>query len=389
MHNHWIAAAMLALAAPVALAQSSVTIYGRMDAGLVHGKFNPANGSKEHLISGPYTASRLGFRGSEDLGGGLRANFALEAGLNLANGSGGASGGGLNFNRGSQVALAHPAWGELALGRMYMPTFWVYLASDPGIGGLGLGSMGAAIIQQHTALTGNSGWGGFYDDTVRYRTPTWGGVKAEFAYRLHQGNAGALSADDGRTYGMNLQYEQGPLYLGAAYLRNTVALAATAGTPTAPARLAQDEDQTSWMLAARYKLAPATIGVNYGRVRNNVAGSAGACVVVRASGEASGCDMDTFLVSTRIDVGTHGAVDLSVAQLRATSGGLDGARARSFAVGYTHYLSKRTWLYGQAVKMQNNDLAPWGLNAGLGSLAANGTRGFSPHALSVGLLHMF
>ena len=151
----WVSAAVLTLLSGAAAAQSSVTIYGRVDTGIVTGKFD-STGNRTLVQSGPYTASRLGFRGTEDLGGGLRASFGLEAGLNIDTGTGGATGGGLNFNRGSQVALASDSWGEFALGKMYMPTFWVYLAADPGIGGLGLGSMGASIMQQHTALTGKT-----------------------------------------------------------------------------------------------------------------------------------------------------------------------------------------------------------------------------------------
>ncbi len=370
----WVSAAALTLLSGVAAAQSSVTIYGRIDSGIVTGKFD-STGNRTLLQSGPYTASRLGFRGTEDLGGGLRASFGLEAGLNIDTGTGGATGGGLSFNRGSQVALASDSWGEFALGKMYMPTFWVYLASDPGIGGLGLGSMGASITQQHTALTGKTGWGGFYDNTVRYRTPNISGLKGEVAYSLGAENSNNSPArNDGRTSAFNVQYEKGPMYLGGAYQKYTASVAGVAaGT------YAGDANQTTWMVAGRYAIAPATVGVNYGRTKNSTA--------CQSTGNVVGCDMNTFAITSRFDLTGQSSMDVSLAQLKANSGSLIGAKANTLAIGYTYYLSKRTWLYGQAVKMSNNSQSAWGLNAGLGQ--ANNTKGLSPQAFSVGILHTF
>lgn len=370
----WASAVVLTLLSGAAAAQSTVTIYGRLDTGIVTGKFD-STGNRTLVQSGPYTASRLGFRGTEDLGGGLRASFGLEAGLNIDTGTGGATGGGINFNRGSQVALASDNWGEFALGKMYMPTFWVYLGSDPGIGGLGLGSMGASIMQQHTALTGKTGWGGFYDNTVRYRTPNMSGLKGEIAYSLGSENASNSAAkNDGKTAGLNVQYEQGAMYLGGAYQKYTASIAGTtAGTYIG------DVNQTTWMLAGRYKIAPATVGVNYGRTKNSTA-----CL---ATGNAVGCDMNTFAINSRFDLTGQSSMDLSWSQLKANSGSLSGAKANTLAIGYTYYLSKRTWVYGQAVKMNNNSLSKWGLNGGLG--IANDTKGLSPQAFSIGVLHMF
>jgi predicted porin len=383
-----IPAAALATLCGLAAAQSAdtspVKIYGRIDLGAVRAHFSQPNNITE-VLSGPYTASRLGFTGSEDLGGGLKASFGLEAGLNINNGTGGGAGGTINFSRGSQVALTDASMGEIALGRMYMPTFWVYLASDPGIGGLGLGSMGAAITQQHTALTGKTGWGGFYDNAVRYRTPLIAGkFRGELAYSA---NGGSINSDvastqqpsnsatsmDGRTQGFNAQYEDGPAYLGLAYLNfNTF----KAGLGNA--------SQSTMMVAGRYKWGIATVGANLGKTTNSTACYSGG---TSTGGSNVGCDMTTFLVSSRFDLNPSSSMDVSFAQLKATSGTLNGARGQTLAVGYTYYLSKRSWLYVQGEKMFNNSKSSWGLNGGLGT--GNGTAGFSPQAISVGMLHMF
>lgn len=383
----------VALGASVASAQSSLQIYGLLNAGPVVGKFSPGN-SRTFLSEAPYTAPRMGFRGSEDLGGGLSAGFRLEAGVNVNDGTGDGPNGSLAFSRHSHLWLGSRTLGEVAMGRMYMPAFWVYLASDPGVGGDGLGSMGAVITQQHRTLTGQTGWGGFYSNALRYRSPSFAGLTSEVAYSLGAERTGA-ARKDGRMMGMNLQYDQGeggPLYLGAAYQRYMAWLPGSAGAQ------GRDSSQRSWMLAARYRFGAVTLGGNYGRTSNSLGGAAGsatACIGADAtppspaSASASGCNMRTFAISGRLDLTPSSSMDLSVAQLRATSGRLAGARAYTLATGYTYYFSRRTWGYVQAVKMFNNDKAPWGLDAGLGGRAANGTPGFRPSAFSVGLMHSF
>lgn len=377
----------MALGTSAASAQSSLQIYGVLNAGPVAGKFSPGV-SRTFLSEGPYTVPRMGFRGSEDLGGGLSAGFQLEAGVNVHNGTGDGPGGSLAFTRGSQISLASRTLGEVTLGRMYMPAFWVYLAGDPGVGGEGLGSMGAMVMQQDRALTGQSGWGGFYDNALRYRSPRFAGLTSEVAYSLGAERSGA-ARKDGRMMGMNLQYNQaddGPLYLGAAYQKYTAWL------PEAVGPQGQDRSQRSWMLAARYRFGPVALGANYGRASNSFGGAAGstaACIGPGTPPSASGCHMRTFALSGRLDLTPASSMDLSVAQLRATSGRLAGARAYTLATGYTYHFSRRTWGYVQAVKMFNNAKAPWGLDGGLGGRAANGTPGFRPSAFSVGLMHSF
>src|SRR4051812_4868252 len=138
MKKSLIALAVMA-AAGAASAQSSVTLFGIVDATISH-----YSGGGQHntiLTNSGYNSSRLGFRGTEDLGGGLAASFWLEAGINNDNGSftsantnntlGGATGGGgLTFARRSTVSLSG-GWGEVRLGRDYVPTFWNTTLFDP------------------------------------------------------------------------------------------------------------------------------------------------------------------------------------------------------------------------------------------------------------------
>jgi len=111
---------LLALAALTfaagAHAQSSVTLFGVVDASVVRMSSN--TNSVTGLSSGGQSSSRLGFRGVEDLGGGLKAGFWLEGGLNTDNGTAA----GFRFDRRSTVSIAG-GFGEVRLGRDKSPAY--------------------------------------------------------------------------------------------------------------------------------------------------------------------------------------------------------------------------------------------------------------------------
>jgi len=147
----FLVAAAACSAAAGACAQSSVQLFGVVDAAVTYTTGSgPGSTSKWQLSNSANTFSRLGFRGTEDLGGGLAAGFWLEAGLQNDTGlgfpsntnnqaSGGAAPGPLTFNRRSTVSLSG-GFGELRLGRDYTPTFWNTALYDPfGTGG-GIGA---------------------------------------------------------------------------------------------------------------------------------------------------------------------------------------------------------------------------------------------------------
>src|ERR1700761_382453 len=143
MKKSLVALAALAVAG-VASAQSSVTLFGVVDASITGFRVQSqtpfgvtVTKNQNTLSNSGENSSRLGFRGTEDLGGGLAASFWLEAGLNNNDGTGAATGGGLDFNRRSTVSLSG-AFGEVRLGRDYTPTFWNDTVFDPfGTNGVG------------------------------------------------------------------------------------------------------------------------------------------------------------------------------------------------------------------------------------------------------------
>jgi len=126
----WLAGLLFAAATPIAHAQSSVTIYGVMDVFAEHRSNMAANGDGRWLLnSGGMNTSRLGFRGSEDLGGGLKAVFQLESEVNMDSGQ--AAGGGAFWGRQANVGLESSSLGRLVAGRSYSTTYDFVLPFDP------------------------------------------------------------------------------------------------------------------------------------------------------------------------------------------------------------------------------------------------------------------
>jgi len=208
MKKSLVALAVLA-ASGAAMAQSSVTLFGIVDAGYAYGK--GAASSKTQLRNSGIASSRLGFRGVEDLGGGMKASFHLEAGVNNDDGTGSGSSvanqaqtsanagtQGLTFNRRSTVSL-ESGMGELRLGRDYTPQFWSETAYDP----FGTNGVGTNIAFNKGGLTGVRA-----SNSIGYLSPSMGGVKlwvqtymgenASTAAKIGNGNAFRVTFDQGK-----------------------------------------------------------------------------------------------------------------------------------------------------------------------------------------------
>nr|WP_315226178.1 porin [uncultured Albidiferax sp.] len=234
------------LAAPV-LAQSSVTIYGVAEAqvgvwrNVVAAPVSASNvfgaalepGRTTGFVPTGINAARLGFRGTEDLGGGMRASFALETLNNMATGS---LGGARFFQRQSNLSLAGP-FGEVKLGRSYTPWNDVVTSAAPGSGDNydpyvrvwrigGPSPLGSPVPTASGQLKGLSGAVGLnnevgdpnsyahvrMDNSVRYDTPKFGGLALSGQIGL-----GAGSGLAAQSYAAS--YESGPLKAGLAYYR--------------------------------------------------------------------------------------------------------------------------------------------------------------------------
>ncbi|MCA0212698.1 MAG: porin [Burkholderiaceae bacterium] len=355
MKKSLIALAVTA-AAGMASAQSSVTLFGVVDATLAVGNGSVAD--RTQLTHSGYTSSRLGFRGTEDLGGGMAASFWLEAGFANDSGAGqatninnqaaggapaGQNGGqGLTFNRRSTVSLSG-GWGEVRLGRDYTPQFWGLVVFDPfGVVGVGATQTLGSIITGATSVRASN--------SVGYLLPgKLGGFYGQAQYYMGENlsNAGATS-DDGKGMGFRLGYAAGPL---------NVAVAASS-TDYAAGKVRQSNIGASWDFGVAKLM---------GHISRDKAGT------VDGSG---------WLIGGLVPMGA-GEVRLAISQYKADQAVGADPRTRKIALGYVHNLSKRTALYTTFARVRNDGGATHALNASV--TAANA----SSSGYDFGLRHSF
>ena len=204
MKKSLIALAVLA-ASGAAMAQSSVTVYGIADIwfGSVKSGINGVRQTK--LDSGGVSGSRFGFKGSEDLGGGLKANFLLEQGFSLDTGA--ASDSSKAFNRQAYVGLSG-GFGEFKFGN-------VFTAYDD-ISGATNGAFDS-VLSANQQVFRSTGYNSNPGNNIYYATPSFGGFSGAVSYGLGENKTTTDSASN--VVSLHGKYENGPIYVGAAYQR--------------------------------------------------------------------------------------------------------------------------------------------------------------------------
>jgi len=356
MKKSLIALAVLASAAGAASAQSSVTLFGIVDATVAYGRAS-GGANKWQLTNSGYNSSRLGFRGVEDLGGGMSASFWLEAGLSNDNGTGvatnlnnqatGATGGatGLVFNRRSTVSLAG-GFGELRLGRDYTPQFWNLTVFDPfGTNGVG------------TTLTTQGGFTGVTavraSNSIGYFLPgNLGGFYGQAQYYMGENvRNGAATEKDGNGVGVRVGFANGPF---------NVALALSE-TKYAAGKVKQNNIGGQWDFGMAKAMA------QYAWDKNGALEGKG------------------WLIGGLFPVGA-GEIRAAVSSYKIDNvTGLD-PKGTKVALGYVHNLSKRTAVYTTYARLKNKDGNAFGALNGA-TLGAGTDR--SSSGLDLGIRHSF
>lgn len=354
-----ISSALLA-ASGLVLAQSSVTLFGVTDVSIQRGSGSVA--SRTQLGSGGLNTSRLGFRGVEDLGGGMSASFWLESAIFPDNGAGGPSstnnqpsgtpaslGGaqGLTFARRSTVSLSG-GWGELRMGRDFSPQYLNRSAYDVfGTSGMGATQIHVGSIAAQVNRVSNG---------VAYWLPSnLGGLYGTAAYYLGENasNAPGGTSKDGTGVGARLGWRSGPFDVAVSHAVTKYATTATAG------------DITSTNIGALYNIGEFTVMGGYYRDKvDTIAG---------LSGRGA-----QFGGSWRVGVGEVRAM---LSKYKTTAAG--NPETTKLALGYVHNLSKRTALYGTYARVRNSGGATTALNGAI--TAAN-----QPSSgLELGVRHAF
>ncbi|HEY4296656.1 MAG TPA: porin [Paraburkholderia sp.] len=253
----------LALATTVAHAQSSVTLYGIIDAGLAYTNNvdkGSTHGSLFQATSGNINGSRFGLRGDEDLGGGLRAVFVLENGFNVQNGKLGQDN--RLFGRQAFVGLSSDRYGTLTLGRQY-DSLVDFVAPLSGTAGT-FGDSGFA----HPFDNDNLNHSERLSNAIKFTSHNYSGLKFGGLYALS--NSTDFAAN--RAYSAGASYSNGPLNLAAGYLQingsnatNTggaVDLAESAANGTGGFQLGSDVQRTVGA-GASYSFGPVLAGLVY------------------------------------------------------------------------------------------------------------------------------
>lgn len=335
---------LAALAAVAALgnaaqAQSSVTVFGVLDANLR----SVTNGDTtvRQMGSDGLSNSRLGFRAEEDLGGGLKAGAWLETAVNPDTGTINASG--KLWHRRSTVSLSG-GFGELRVGHDLNPTYYNRFAFDP-FGALGVG----AGFNMATNLGSGAATLLRTDNAVSYFLPSnLGGFYGQIQVALGEGVPG------NRYNGARFGYQMGPW--------NTAIAFSTTATATPDS----------------FKLANG--GVSYD------AGFAKFMASFNQAKYGSKKQLDWGLGIT-VPVGAAGLVRASYQRADASGAGTDANDAKQFALGYVHQLSKRTSLYGAYSHLTNSGSASFQVGSPLVPSAA--AAGGASKGFEVGIMHSF
>ncbi|SPB18248.1 porin [Caballeronia novacaledonica] len=246
MRRHIAALLLMSGIAHQVHAQSSVTLFGSIDNGITYVN-NYGGHSVVKMQDGVNKANALGFLGSEDLGGGMRAFFKLENGFNANTGALGQ--GGLMFGKQAYVGLGQRTLGEITLGRQY--DFTVLLERYLPCLNCGLYGVQNADFDRVS--------GERLNNSVQYSTPVVAGFKAGAMYAFGQ-NAGASSTNLGRAISANVQYSYGPF--SAAVVLTDINQAPTfAGLLGAPTVLGQRVTPTALLFVDKQRILG--VGVSY------------------------------------------------------------------------------------------------------------------------------
>jgi predicted porin len=296
---------MAAGAVAPALAQSNVTVYGLVDAYVQVGR---GDSTVYALESGGKSGSRLGFKGSEDLGDGLSAVFVLEMGL--AEDTGLLTQGGLAWGRQSYVGFVGP-FGQVSVGRQYTPQYTAISDSDPF--GTGAGSAQASgIVTVLSVRADNSGY---------YRSPKLGSVTVSVL--------GALGQQvDGNFTSAYVEHSANNLSVGLGYAHRN-------------AEPGSGGDSASALLL--------TGSYDFGSIKVT-----GGMQAVKNVSRLPNTDDDR----TEFYAGVHVPFGRDTLTAGAGTGkvdGVGGTTATQLSVGYVHVLSKLTDLYGVYSFIKNGD----------------------------------
>jgi predicted porin len=329
MKKSLLALATLTAFAGVASAQSSVTVFGIVD--LAARNVKNGSASLKTLSHSGNATSRLGFRGVEDLGGGLKAGFWLEGEIQGDTGNAG----GMNWTRRATTSLMGD-FGEVRLGRDYVPTFWNHTQFDP-FGTNGVGSQ-TNMMEQFLPTTTSTMFGAGAgtrtraNNTIGYHLPSMGGLYGQVMVAAGEGATG------NKYTGARLGYAAGPVNVAGAFGKTEI-------NPT--------RDLTAVNVAASFNAGFMTVFGQWHKYKVT----------------SPNLDQTNIMIGATVPMGA-GTFKASYAKASSEGTARDGTQ---IALGYVYDLSKRTAVYTSFSRINNGI----GARFSVASSTANGAPAFT------------
>lgn len=345
MQKSLLALAVLGAFAGTAAAQSSVTLFGGIDLAVRSAKVDST--SETQMATDGVYSSRLGFRGEEDLGAGMKAGFHVEGAMTPDDGTAA----GQKWQRRTTASLMG-GFGEVRLGRDYTPQFWNLTVFDPfGTNGVGNSN------NMNSALGTGAGSTVRANNSIGYFLPGGlGGLYGQIQFALGEDTKAAAPTGNKST-GLRVGYAAGPLNVAFATSKNQ-------GTNTTGDDLKTNE------LGGSYDLGVAKLMAQW----NNFKAA------------NSGKKQTNILLGAVVPVGPAGKVKVSYDKANASGAGTDDNDATLFAVGYEHTLSKRTALYANFGQVKNKGTATF-KNTSISNVTQAG--GVKTSGYEFGVYHTF
>lgn len=331
MKAHLTLVAAVAMALP-AVAQSqtgSVQIYGRIDTSVNLHKISATATARSQ--SRKYVSADvpwLGFRGTEDLGGGLRAFFKIEHGFNSDNGLLTSPVPNQFWNRETIIGMGHNSWGTIQLGSQFTPSLLLTAKLDP----YRRTNAGAIFPMFQQGLAGPLGYTSAFNNSVQYISPSFEGLQAKVLLGTTEG-----AAPGGKQLSTALEYTLGNrLFAGATYDRVKIAGAAV-GQPTKPS-----VDLVTTQAGLTYRFD--AFKVHSYLIRTKPDGSAG---------------MKGMMLGVSVPVGQTGEIASSIQRRNAEDAA--NSDAQTVSLQYTHNFSKRTAVYVGTAWQSNKGNSNYGV----------------------------
>jgi len=364
MKKSLLAFAVLGTLAGVASAQSSVTMYGLLDTGISYEGSGPsattAGGYKLSMESGISQPSHLGFRGTEELGGGLKALFQLEAGVQINDGQSTQTG--TLFNRASWVGLSGD-FGTVTAGRQFTPLYNALKFIDPfeiGMAGNAnnLMNVGGANFNGLIPVGGNNvanGGGSMWqNNSLHYVSQSQNGLSAEVNY----GFGGQAGNDGGGTeIGATANYINGPLTLLVAY-----------------------DGVNAIDNSNKFKTTLLGGDINWSQFGFPLKTSLG-YAVNKGSDIIGGSNVNSadLILGTRVPFGSH---EILFSYIHKEDKTMLDHNSNQFALGYTYAFTKSTSFYSSVAKIIDKNDADY-------TVGNASNTGYGIKALDLGIRHAF